>query len=81
MITSIEPRVSLSGRYPAGEAAQLLGIHRNTLKKYTDAGASFTPAAKSSAFGRHICKPQNTTNLTMKKITETQQAKPKTIKR
>ena len=39
MITSIEPQVSLSGRYPAGEAAQLLGIHRNTLKKYTDAGA------------------------------------------
>lgn len=39
MITPIEPQVRQTGRYPAGEAAQLLGIHRNTLKKYTDAGA------------------------------------------
>ena len=39
MITSIEPQVSLSGRYPAGEAARLLGIHRHTLRRYTDAGA------------------------------------------
>lgn len=35
MITAIEPNVSLTGRYSITETANLLGIHRNTLRKYT----------------------------------------------
>ncbi len=33
-----EPQVSPTARYSIGEAAQILGVHRNTLRRYTNAG-------------------------------------------
>lgn len=33
-----EPEVSLTGRYPIGQAAEILGVSRNTLRKYSDLG-------------------------------------------
>lgn len=36
MITSIEPKVSDSGRYTVTETCRALGIHKDTLRKYTD---------------------------------------------
>lgn len=38
MITAIEPKVALDGRYSITEACKALGIHRNTLLKYTEQG-------------------------------------------
>lgn len=38
MITSIEPNVSDSGRYSVMETCAVLGIHRNSLRKYTEMG-------------------------------------------
>lgn len=38
MITSEEPKVTPTGRYSVMQTSQALGIHRNTLQKYTDAG-------------------------------------------
>ncbi len=38
MITAEEPKVSETGRYSVMQTSQALGIHRNTLQKYTDAG-------------------------------------------
>ena len=38
MITAIEPNVSATGRYSVTEACAALGIHRNSLRKYTDLG-------------------------------------------
>lgn len=38
MITSTEPRVSANGRYSINETCNLLGIHRNTLLRYTEQG-------------------------------------------
>lgn len=38
MITAEEPKVSETGRYSVMQASQALGIHRNTLQKYTEAG-------------------------------------------
>lgn len=38
MLTAIEPEVNKTGRYGIGEAAELLGIHRNTLRNYTEQG-------------------------------------------
>lgn len=38
MITAIEPNVALNGRYSVGEASAVLGIHRNSLRKYTEQG-------------------------------------------
>lgn len=32
------PEVTTAGRYSAAQTARLLGIHRNTLRKYTDQG-------------------------------------------
>lgn len=37
-MTTIQPNVNEAGRYSIGEAAQLLGMHRNTLRKYTEQG-------------------------------------------
>lgn len=34
-----EPQVSMTGRYSSKEASMLLGIHRNTLRNYTDNGS------------------------------------------
>jgi len=33
-----EPKVSPNARYSIGEAAQILGVHRNTLRRYTNTG-------------------------------------------
>ena len=38
MITSIEPNVIETGRYSVTETCKALGIHRNSLKKYTEQG-------------------------------------------
>lgn len=38
MITSIEPQVAPTGRYSIVDTCKLLGIHRNTLRLYTQAG-------------------------------------------
>ena len=38
MITSEEPKVSPTGRYSIGQASAVLGIHRNTLFRYTEQG-------------------------------------------
>lgn len=35
-MTSEEPQVSQTGRYSINETAELLGIHRNSLRTYTD---------------------------------------------
>lgn len=39
MIVPSEPNVSLNGRYTVSETCRILGIHRNTLRKYTQSGA------------------------------------------
>lgn len=38
MITETEPRVTADGRYSVSQTCTALGIHRNTLRKYTDQG-------------------------------------------
>lgn len=38
MITAIEPNVSAEGRYSVSQTCIALGIHRNTLHKYTELG-------------------------------------------
>ncbi len=38
MITSTEPKVTADGRYTVAQVCTALGIHRNTLRKYTDCG-------------------------------------------
>lgn len=38
MITPIEPIVNASSRYSIGEAAKILGVHRNSILNYTKAG-------------------------------------------
>ncbi|MDY5010340.1 MAG: helix-turn-helix domain-containing protein [Sodaliphilus sp.] len=37
-MTTTEPNVSLTGRYSIIETCELLGIHRNTLTRYTNKG-------------------------------------------
>lgn len=37
-MSTTEPKVEMNGRYPIGQAAALLGIHRNTLRRYNDEG-------------------------------------------
>ena len=38
MVTSIEPKVAPTGRYTVKQTCECLGIHRNTLRRYTDEG-------------------------------------------
>lgn len=38
MITAIEPIVNINGRYSVSETCQVLNIHRNTLRNYTEQG-------------------------------------------
>lgn len=38
MITTTEPRINPNGRYSIGEASAILGINRNTLRRYTNMG-------------------------------------------
>ena len=37
-MVSIRPNANPAGRYSVNETCELLGIHRNTLRRYTDAG-------------------------------------------
>lgn len=37
-MTSEEPKVSPLGRYSCTEASKALGIHRNTLRRYSEEG-------------------------------------------
>ena len=37
-MVSEEPKVSPTGRYSMVQASQALGIHRNTLKRYSEEG-------------------------------------------
>lgn len=37
-MTSDEPKVSMTGKYPIGEATRLLCVARNTLRQYTRDG-------------------------------------------
>ena len=60
MITSVEPNVVESGRYSVMETCAALGIHRNSLRKYTDMGLIKCGFRKLSArkfyAGREILK-------------------------
>ncbi len=38
MITAIEPKVALDGRYSIAETAKALGVHRNSVMNYTNQG-------------------------------------------
>lgn len=38
MITPTEPNVNVTGRYSVMETSAALGIHRNSLRKYTELG-------------------------------------------
>ncbi len=38
MITSVEPQVNPTERYTISQTCNLLGIHRNTLRSYVNAG-------------------------------------------
>ena len=38
MVTSEEPNVTPTGRYSVTETCRALGIHRNTLQRYTQEG-------------------------------------------
>ena len=37
-MVTIEPRISMAGRYTIDETCTLLGIHRHTLRRYTEKG-------------------------------------------
>ena len=37
-MVSEQPLIKPAGRYSISETCKLLGIHRNTLRRYTDAG-------------------------------------------
>ena len=37
-MTTTTPNINETGRYSIGEASALLGIHRNSLRKYTEQG-------------------------------------------
>ncbi|WP_289763498.1 helix-turn-helix domain-containing protein [uncultured Duncaniella sp.] len=38
MVTATEPQVALTGRYTVKQTCEHLGIHRNTLRRYTEEG-------------------------------------------
>lgn len=38
MICATRPKVESDGRYTVTQTCSILGIHRNSLRKYTDAG-------------------------------------------
>lgn len=60
MITPEEPKVSEKGRYSVKQASEVLGIHRNTLRNYTEAGlikCGFRKASYRKFYeGREILK-------------------------
>lgn len=60
MITAIEPKVNMAGRYSVTETSAVLGIHRNSLRKYTEQGlikCGFRkPTARKFYLGSEILK-------------------------
>lgn len=60
MITAIEPKVNEAGRYSVTETCAALGIHRNSLRKYTAQGLIKCGFRRQSArkfyAGREILK-------------------------
>lgn len=60
MITPVEPNVNELGRYSVMETCAALGIHRNSLRKYTEQGLIKCGFRKLSArkfySGREILK-------------------------
>ena len=38
MVTATEPQVAPNGRYTVKQTCEHLGIHRNTLRRYTEEG-------------------------------------------
>jgi len=44
-----EPKVALGGRYSISETCRILGIHRNTLLKYTKLGVINSGIRRSTA--------------------------------
>ncbi len=60
MVTAIEPKVTPTGRYSVKETCELLGIHRNTLRRYTEEGhikCSFRrETARKIYLGREISR-------------------------
>lgn len=60
MITAIEPKVVEAGRYSIAETCLALGIHRNSLRRYTDQGLIKCGFRKQTArkfyAGREILK-------------------------
>lgn len=47
-----EPKVSPTARYSIGEAAQILGIHRNTLRRHTNTGPTGIKCSYRKSNGR-----------------------------
>ena len=37
-MVNVEPNVAISGRYSVEETAKLLGVHRNSILRYTNEG-------------------------------------------
>lgn len=63
-LASTPPAVRLDGRYSIGETCEHLGIHRHTLRKYTDLGVIKSRMRKDGQkrfyLGREILKFWNT---------------------
>ncbi len=49
IMVSKEPNVQPNSRYTVTETCKLLGIHRNSLRKYTEAGRILAGVRKSTA--------------------------------
>lgn len=47
-----EPKVSPTGRYTIGQAAEILGVHRNTLRRYTNTGPTGITCQHRKSNGR-----------------------------
>ena len=49
-----EPQVSPTARYSIGEAAQILGVHRNTLRRHTNTGPTGIDCSFRKSNGRRF---------------------------
>lgn len=47
-----EPKVSPTARFSIGEAAEILGIHRNTLRRHTNVGPAGIDCRHRKSNGR-----------------------------
>lgn len=47
-----EPKVSPTGRYSIGQAADILGVHRNTLRRHTNTGPTGITCQHRKSNGR-----------------------------